>query len=167
LSQCRNWLAQNVPQAELVAVASTAEAARIVQESKDAAAVASREAAIRYGLPILFSNIEDSAHNQTRFAVIGPHDSGRTGSDKTAMMFRIPHSPGSLADLLGVFKQYKVNLTWIESFPTPEAKGEYTFFAECEGHADDAKVKKTLAALQQQSDSLVVMGSFGAAPLID
>ena len=123
LSQCRNWLAKNVPHATLHEVSSTATAAQLAKHEPGAAAVASRQAAVRYGLRILFSNIEDSPHNETRFAVIGPHDSGKTGNDKTAIMFQIPHSPGSLADVLNLFKQNKINLTWIESFPYPSANG--------------------------------------------
>ena len=123
LSQCRNWLGKNLPQATLHEVSSTADAAQLAQREPGAAAVASRQAAVRYGLRILFPNIEDSPHNETRFAVIGPHDAGKTGNDKTAIMFQIPHSPGSLADVLNVFKQNKINLTWIESFPYPSAQG--------------------------------------------
>jgi chorismate mutase/prephenate dehydratase len=167
LSQCRNWLSKNVPQASLHEVTSTAAAAQLVQREPGAAAVASREAAVRYGIRILFSNIEDSPHNETRFAVIGPHDAAKTGNDKTAIMFRIPHSPGSLADILNLFKQGKVNLTWIESFPSAEAKGEYIFFVEFEGHAEDPKVKKTLSGLEGHCEKLSVLGSFPVAPLLE
>jgi chorismate mutase / prephenate dehydratase len=167
LSQCRNWLSKNVPQASLHEVTSTAAAAQLVQREPGAAAVASREAAVRYGLRILFSNIEDSPHNETRFAVIGPHDSARTGNDKTAIMFQIPHSPGSLADILNLFKQNKVNLTWIESFPSAEAKGEYIFFVEFEGHSEDPKVKRALASLEGHCDRLSILGSFPVAPLLE
>jgi len=167
LSQCRNWLSKNVPQATLHEVTSTAAAAQLVQREPGAAAVASREAAVRYGLRILFSDIEDSPHNETRFAVIGPHDAHRTGNDKTAIMFEIPHSPGSLADILNLFKLNKVNLTWIESFPSLEAKGEYIFFVEFEGHTDDAKVKKTLASLEGKCDKISILGSFPIAQLLE
>jgi chorismate mutase/prephenate dehydratase len=167
LSQCRNWLSKNVPQATLHEVTSTAAAAQLVQREPGAAAVASREAAVRYGLRMLFTNIEDSAHNETRFAVIGPHDATRTGADKTAVMFEIPHSPGSLADILNLFKANKVNLTWIESFPSSDAKGEYIFFVEFEGHADDAKVKKALGALEGKCERLSVLGSFPVAQLLE
>ena len=153
LSQCRNWLSKNVPQATLHEVTSTAAAAQLVQREPGAAAVASREAAVRYGLRMLFTNIEDSPHNETRFAVIGPHDATRTGNDKTAVMFEIPHSPGSLADILNLFKANKVNLTWIESFPSSDAKGEYVFFMEFEGHADDPKVKKRSARSMENAKS--------------
>src|SRR5437667_6160566 len=125
LSQCRNWLSKNVPHASLHEVASTATAAELAQREPGAAAVASRQAAVRYGLRILFSDIEDSPYNETRFAVTGMQESAKTGRDKTAVMFRIPHSPGALVDALSVFKQNKLNLTWIESFPAKSAKAEY------------------------------------------
>lgn len=167
LSQCRNWLAKNVPQATLHEVSSTTTAAQFAKSQPGAAAIASREAAVQYGVRILFPNIEDSPHNETRFAVIGPHDAGRSGNDKTAIMFMIPHSPGSLADILNLFKQHKVNLTWIESFPYPSAKGEYVFFVECDGHQEDPKLKKTLAALEGECEKLYVLGSFPVAPLLE
>jgi chorismate mutase/prephenate dehydratase len=107
LSQCRNWLAKNVPQAQLIEVASTATAAELAQREPGAAAVASRQAATRYGLRILFSNIEDYPYNETRFAVIAtqspPHSS--EVPEKTAVMFQVPHRPGALVDALNVFKQ--------------------------------------------------------------
>src|SRR5438874_5921994 len=108
LSQCRNWLSKNVPHATLHEVASTATAAELAQREPGAAAVASRQAAVRYGLRILFEDIEDSPYNETRFAVIGTQECERTGNDKTAIMFKIPHSPGSLVDALGAFKQSKL-----------------------------------------------------------
>src|SRR5205807_6451683 len=71
LSQCRNWLSKNVPHASLHEVASTATAAELAQREPGAAAVASRQAAVRYSLRILFADIEDSPYNATRFPVIG------------------------------------------------------------------------------------------------
>jgi chorismate mutase / prephenate dehydratase len=163
LSQCRNWLSKNLPQASVHPVASTADAATLVQTTPNVAAVASREAAVRYGLGVIAQNIADSPFNETRFAVIAAADSARTGTDKTALMFQISHTPGSLADVLSAFKANKVNLTWIESFPFREVKGEYVFFVDFEGHRDDAKVKKTLAALEELCDSVSVLGSFPMA----
>src|SRR4051794_16351478 len=162
LSQCRNWLSKNLPHASLHEVSSTADAARLVQTEPNVAAVASRQAAVRYGIDILYHNIEDSTFNETRFAVIGPSDSARTGDDKTALMFQTSNSPGALADALVVFKQNKINLTWVESFPYREAKGEYVFFLEMEGHREDPKVKKSLAALENICESVSVLGSFPA-----
>jgi chorismate mutase/prephenate dehydratase len=178
LSQCRNWLAKNVPQALLKEVSSTATAAELAQHEPGAAAVASRQAAVRYGLRILFTDIEDSPHNETRFAVIGQQKSGKTGHDKTTIMFRIPHHPGSLVEALDIFKQNKINLTWIESFPGQRRpsgdsaeeksslkapKPEYLFFVDLEGHVEDPKVKRALQALEQHCQELTILGSFPMA----
>ena len=164
LSQCRNWLAKNLPNARLKEVASTADAARLAKTELGAAAIASREAGVRHGVPLLFADIEDSAHNETRFAVIGFTACQKTGRDKTAIMFQIPHKAGSLYRTLGLFEDAGVNLTWIESFPLRELKGEYTFFVECDGHESEPHVGRAVAALELQCDALTVLGSFPAAP---
>src|SRR5206468_5602694 len=109
--------------------------------------------------------IEDYPFNETRFAVIGHQETARTGRDKTAIMFKVADAPGALVDALNVFKAQKINLTWIESFPSRAAKPEYVFFADFEGHAEDAKVKKALTSLQEESEKLTILGSFPMAPL--
>src|SRR5262249_13969058 len=147
-------------------MSSTSAAVKLVlQEPKRMAAIASRQAAVHYGIRILFADIEDSPHNETRFAVIGHQKAARTGKDKTAVMFRVTHHPGALVDALDVFKQTKVNLTWIESFPAKTPKPEYVFFVDFEGHQDDAKISRTLKALQEKCDEVNVLGSFPMAEL--
>src|SRR3954468_114748 len=89
LSQCRNWLSRHMPTAELHEVASTAEAARRVQDDATSAAVASAQAAANYELPVLVPNIEDNRDNITRFAIIATTTAARTGEDKTALMLEI------------------------------------------------------------------------------
>ncbi|MFO0879223.1 MAG: prephenate dehydratase [Gemmataceae bacterium] len=166
LSQCRNWLAKNVPHALLKDVSSTAIAAELSQREPGAAAVASRQAAVRYGLRILFSQIEDSPHNETRFAVIGHHKAGRTSNDKTGIMFRLPHNPGSLVEALDVFRQNKINLTWIESYPAQTPRPEYLFFIDFEGHQEDPKVAKALKSLGEHCQELTVLGSYPMAKAV-
>ncbi|MBI3408152.1 MAG: prephenate dehydratase [Planctomycetes bacterium] len=163
LAQCRNWLSKNLPHADVKDVSSTAVAAQLAQQEPGAAAVASRQAAVKYGLRILFSDIEDYPHNETRFAVIGHQECGRTGSDKTALMFRVPHNPGSLVHALEIFKSNKLNLTWIESFPAKMGQQDYMFFVDFEGHIEDPKVKRALTALENESEQLVILGSFPIA----
>jgi chorismate mutase/prephenate dehydratase len=163
LSQCRNWLSKNVPHASLHEVASTATAAELAQREPGAAAVASRQAAVRFGLRILFTDIEDSPFNETRFAVIGMQECPKTGHDKTALMFRVPHNPGSLVEALNVFKENKLNLTWIESFPAKSAKSEYVFFVDFEGHPEDPKVKRALTALEDRCEEISILGSYPVA----
>ncbi|MBY0227853.1 MAG: prephenate dehydratase [Gemmataceae bacterium] len=165
LSQCRNWLSKNVPHAKLADVGSTAIAAELASREPGAAAVASREAAVRYGLRVLFDRIEDMPNNETRFAVIGHHRAEKTGKDKTAVMFRLPHNPGALVDALAVFKANKINLTWIESYPaqSASAKPEYLFFVDFEGHIEEARIEKAVKAIEAQASELHVLGAFPQA----
>lgn len=167
LAQCRNWLSKNLPHADLKEVSSTAVAAKLAQAEPGAAAVASRQAAVNYGLRILFSDIEDYPHNETRFAIVGHQEAARSGMDKTALMFKVPHHPGSLVEALDVFKSNKLNLTWIESFPAKSESGrsEYMFFVDFEGHVEDPKVKRALSNLETHCEQLVVLGAFPIATI--
>jgi len=163
LSQCREWLAKNLPQAKPIEMTSTAIAAQIAADKPGAAAIASLEAGAHYGLAVIDGNIEDNKNNVTRFAVIGGEVPHRTGRDKTALMFEIPHKPGSLADAMLVFKRGRLNLTWIESFPMPNSKNEYLFFVELEGHQADSRVKRALDALRRKTARLELLGSYPQA----
>jgi chorismate mutase/prephenate dehydratase len=167
LSQCRNWLARNVPQARTIEMTSTAAAAELAAQRQGAAAIASHEAGVNYGLDVIAANIEDNPNNVTRFAIIGGESPARTGRDKTSLMFELPHKPGALADATMIFKKANLNLTWIESFPMPATKSEYLFFIEVEGHANDAKVKKALAALQRKTVRLEVLGAYERTEPVD
>ena len=163
LSQCREWLATHLPAARTVEMTSTAAAAQLAADRDGTAAVASREAAITYGLDLIAENIEDRTNNITRFAVIGDRAPQRTGKDKTSLLFEIAHRPGSLADTMAVFKKAKINLTWIESFPVPEERTGYLFFVEMEGHQNDARVKKAIAVLSRRTLRLEILGSYPRA----
>src|SRR5260370_6424031 len=118
LSQCRTWLSKNMPQAHLIPVSSTSVAAQTALREEGAAAVASREAAVRYGLRILFCDIEDSPSNETRFAVIGLQESFRGSQRKTAVAFPVPPNPSPVCRAPNNIKQKKENLTLVWIFPT-------------------------------------------------
>lgn len=160
LSQCRNWLAKHLPLARTIEVTSTGAAAQLAQDKRGAAAIASRQAGVHYGLDVLAEEIEDNRSNRTRFAVISQHTGPRSGHDKTALMFEIEHRPGRLAEAIGVFKRNGLNLTWIESFPINRPEGGYMFFAELEGHEHDKAVLRTIASLQRKTVRFEVLGSY-------
>ncbi len=167
LSQCRNWLAKHMPGARTIEVTSTSTAAQLARDKPGAAAVASRQAGTHYGLNVLAEHIEDNPANLTRFAVIGQDPVKRTSKDKTAVMFQIEHKPGSLADAMGIFKRNRLNLTWIESFPTSGPQGSYLFFVEMEGHENDQRIKRAIASLERKAVRLEVLGSYAASPPVE
>ncbi len=160
ISQCRAWLAKHLPDVRTNEISSTAAAARLAKKKEGTAAIASRQAGVNNGLSVIASKIEDNPDNVTRFAVIGDHSSPRSGNDKTAVMFGLPHKPGTLADVLAIFKSNRLNMTWIESFPLPGTKNEYLFFVELQGHETDLKVRRALDALETLATRLDVLGSF-------
>jgi chorismate mutase/prephenate dehydratase len=166
LSQCRNWLARHLPNARLVELTSTSAAAETAAKTPHAAAIASRQAGVHYGLNVLAEDIEDVAGNTTRFAVIGHADASRTGRDKTSLMLEIEHKPGGLADALAIPKKQKLNLTWIESFPMPGEERGYIFFVEFEGHRDDLRVRRAISSLEKRCKRVVILGSYAAAAAV-
>jgi len=160
LGQCRQWLETHLPELRVVETPSTAEAARRARETPHAVAIASRLAASLYGLDILESRIEDTAHNYTRFLVIGTTEPQPTGHDKTSIMFSIKDRVGALHDMLVPFKRYRINMTKIESRPTRQRAWEYIFFVDFLGHRSDARVQHALQLLERSCAFLKILGSY-------
>lgn len=167
LSQCREWLAKHLPFAETAHTTSTTAAAQRASTEAGAAAIASKQAGRHFGLNVLDSKIEDFSENVTRFAVIGNVDTKPGRTSRTAIMFELPHEPGSLADAMAVFKRAKLNLTWIESFPKPDTPKEYVFFVEVQGHQDNKPVSNALRGLRKQTDRLECLGSYPVTGIIE
>lgn len=162
LSQCRHWLATNVPQAQHKEVGSTTTAVQLAKQEPNAAAIASRQAGIAYDLNIVCADIEDQENNITRFAVIGHQMAERSGNDKTMIMLQITDKPGALCDALTMFKKNRINMSWIESFPAKNDGKiqEYVFFVDLAGHLNEARIKRTLAALEKKCQRVVILGTF-------
>jgi len=160
LSQCRNWLIKHLPAARTIEVTSTSMAAQLAKEKPGAAAIASVQAGVHYGLDVLAERIEDNSSNITRFAIIGAASAPRSGNDRTAMLFQVEHRPGSLVDALAIFRRNRLNMTWIESFPIPESNRKYWFFVELEGHESDSRVRRAVATLGKKAVRLEILGSF-------
>jgi chorismate mutase/prephenate dehydratase len=158
--QCRGWLAKNLPQADLVAVGSTTEAALLASRIDGTGAIASSMAAELYHLNVLNPAIEDNPQNQTRFLVLGRESARPTGRDKTSLLFSVQHKAGALVEVLEVLRQFGISMTKIESHPSPTKSWEYFFFVDVEGHAEDENVAAALQAAREHTRELAVLGSF-------
>ncbi len=163
LSQCREWLRRNLPGVELLPVSSNAEAARRVRNAPEAAAIASLSAAEIYGIPALFSNIEDQPDNTTRFLVIGRDRFTPSGDDKTTLLLTGDEGPGLLHALLAPLAAHGLNMTRIESRPAPGRKWSYVFFIDVDGHADEDPLKSALAEMKQVGGEARLLGSYPRA----
>jgi chorismate mutase / prephenate dehydratase len=160
IAQSRNWIEDNLPNAQLFEVASTSVASGLVSKTSGSAAIASKLAASLFKLNILASNIEDKADNMTRFLVIGRSFPETSGDDKTSILFSIKDRVGGLYDMLIPFKKNGINLTKIESRPSKRKAWEYIFFVDFIGHVKNQKVKKALDELAGKCQYLKVLGSY-------
>ena len=165
LAQCHEWLNAHLPDAERVAVASNAEAARRAAEEPGSAAVAGDMAAEHYGLAILAANIEDEPNNTTRFLVLGDYEPKSTGRDKTSLVLSARNRAGAVYEMLTPFAKRGVSMTKFESRPSRVALWEYLFFVDIEGHRDDANVAAALAEVAKIAGFLKVLGSYPMAVL--
>lgn len=163
LGQCRRWLEHYLPGAELVAVSSNAEAARLATQTPDSAAIAGEMAADLYDLNLLERNIEDEPDNTTRFLVIGRLQVGITGRDKTTLLISTGNQPGALHRALAPFAEHGISMSKIESRPSRRGAWDYVFFIDVEGHQDDTEVAAALRAAQTQVSFFKVLGSYPRA----
>lgn len=167
-AQCRNWLATQYPNAKQIPAESTAAAARqvvdeyLVDPKCGAAAIGSALAGEIYGLHPLFQAIEDRQSNVTRFLILSKEETEMSKNDKTSIMFTADHRPGSLVDVLSVFKRNQINLSHIEKRPSREENWDYTFFIEIDGHQKDAKIAGVVGEARAHCTNLTVLGSFPA-----
>lgn len=158
--QCRHWLHKNMPGVELVPIESTSKAANKASKEKHSAAIASSLAAKTYGLKLVKTNIQDIAHNATRFLVIAKQDVPATGNDRTTILFSIKDKVGALHAMLTPFYKNKINLTKIESRPSKKRAWDYYFFVDFKGHRSDKSVKLALSQLENMCKYLKVVGSY-------
>ncbi len=163
LAQCHEWLNRILPDVPRISVASNAAAAQKAAEEAGAAAIAGEAAAVRYQLPKLAENIEDDPNNTTRFLVLGRHDAGPSGRDKTSLIMSAPNRTGALHFLLEPFVHAGVSMTRLESRPAKNALWEYVFFVDIDGHRDDAAVGAALAELRERAAYVKVLGSYPLA----
>jgi chorismate mutase/prephenate dehydratase len=160
LAQCQGWLRQNLPDASLVEVQSTATAAQRVANDSQGAAIGSSLAAGVYGLNIFSEGIEDNPSNTTRFLVIGEGENRATGRDKTSILFATSHTPGALYNSLKPFADRQINMMKIESHPARDTLWEYLFFVDLAGHAKDEGIRECLKDLEKKTAHLKVLGSY-------
>ena len=161
-AQCRIFLAGKCAGCEIIAANSTAEAVKkLVSSESDTAAIGTKIAASIYDLEILFSDIEDSKENKTRFVIIGTIIPPKTGNDKTSIVcFLKKDKPGSLFNILKEFAERNINLTRLESRPAKKDLGDYVFMIDMEGHIHDKTIYEAIESLRNKVYLVKILGSY-------
>ena len=163
LAQCQDFIHNELPRnLNIIEASSTAEAARSLENyNLTYAAIGSEKTAEVYNLNILRENINDDKSNQTRFILIGDYETEPTGDDKTTLMFTAANRPGALMEILNVFYQNNINLSYISSRPSKHDFGDYIFIVNFDGHIKNPKILETIRQVKEKSTSMKFMGSYG------
>lgn len=166
LGQCRKFISEH--KLKTINAVDTAGSAREVAEKgdKSVAAIASRFAAEVYGLDILASNIEDAAHNTTRFLVISKsaeEPAADAGKVKTTFVFRVRNVPAALYKAMGGFATNGVNMTKLESYMLDGSFTATQFYADIEGRPTDLSVRLAFEELAFFTDHFRVLGVYKAS----
>jgi prephenate dehydratase len=165
LGQCRGTLRR----LNLVPVvgADTAGSARQIAEAADLTrgAIASRLAGEIYGLELLAENIEDEAHNTTRFVVLAREAvwAPTGGLVVTTFVFRVRNVPAALYKALGGFATNGLNMTKLESYQLNGSFAATQFYADVEGHPDERSLELALEELAFFSDEVRILGVYPGA----
>lgn len=165
LMQCRDFL-QKHPQIKVVEGEDTARSAEIIKENHltGHAAICSKDAARHYGMKILAEGIETNKRNFTRFLVVADpwvadEALRHTDINKASIVFTLPHSEGSLSQVLSILSFYNINLTKIQSLPIIGREWEYQFYVDV-AFKDYLRYKQAMAAITPLTKELKTLGEY-------
>lgn len=149
------------PEIKLIEWSDTASSAQKIAQEKlvNAAAIASEYAAELYGLEIIAPHIETHKRNYTRFFIIERCARDEAENNTAAICFELGHKPGSLVDVLSVFKQESINLTKIQSLPILGKPYEYSFYVDLEW-SDRKKYDRALNTILKIVSNLSILGEY-------
>ena len=165
LAQCQQFLKRH-PNLKVVEADDTAKSAEIIKKEnkRGHAAICSQYAAELYGMKVLEESIETNKHNFTRFLVVADPwiaDDLRKHSkvNKANIVFSLPHSEGSLSQVLSIFSFYKINLTKIQSLPIIGREWEYLFYVDVIFN-DYLRFRQSIDAVSPLTKELKVLGEY-------
>lgn len=165
LMQCRDFLNKH-PHIKVVEGEDTARSAEAIGQEQlhGHAAICSATAARLYGLKVLEQGIETNKHNFTRFLVVADAwlaDELRAGEgiNKASLVFSLPHTEGSLSQVLSIFSFYKINLTKIQSLPIIGREWEYLFYVDL-AFGDYVRYRQSITAIEPLTKELKTLGEY-------
>lgn len=132
IEQCRKFF-RKYPDILLIEGKDTAQVAKEIHDKKltNIAAIASKNAAMIYGLDIIYDEIQTNKANYTRFVIVSKKgENAKLDYNKASLRFTLGHEIGSLLKILQIFKDYDINMTKIQSLPIVEKPWEYAFFTD-------------------------------------
>ncbi len=167
LMQCRDFLNRH-PRIKVVEGEDTALSAETIKREnlKGHAAICSKAAAERYGMKVLQEGIETNKHNFTRFLVVADpwqvdeiQRHTHPEINKASIVFTLPHTEGSLSQVLSILSFYRINLTKIQSLPIIGQEWEYQFYVDVV-FDNILRYKQAIAAITPLTKELKILGEY-------
>ncbi len=159
-AHCQRFLASELPGAQVLDVKTPIGACQLAAADPRAAVLVHEGFMAEFSLETVKRNVRDDGDERVRYAVVGTRPSSRTGSDLTGLVVAVNDSPGALHEILKQFAERGVNLTKIQSRPTPGENWQYLFFIEVEGHATDRAIIGAIEEVRRLSKFFKVLGSY-------
>ncbi len=157
LAQCSQFIRENKWDG-LESLNTAFAAEEVSQGDHNLAAIATEDAAEAYGLEILEREITDVNQNQTRFVVVRRNLQLSQDAHILSLLLRLPHSAGSLGQVLSVFSDHKINMTKIQSSPIPRNPWEYYFYVDLQVQPSHEKILDLLYHLQHECTEMRLLG---------
>lgn len=162
LGKCQEFIKHELPlHLNIIENTTMAECARNLSNyNLTYGSIGNRKTAETYRLNILKENINDDKTNRTRYILFGNYETPVTGNDKTAIAFATNNTPGALLEILKIFLENDINLTYISSQPSKDDMEEYIFIINFKGHIKDEKVAKVLNMIKTKTIFYRFLGSY-------
>ncbi len=161
LNQCQKFFRKN-PHINQITHEDTAGAVMMIKNKKmeKAAAIASLNTAKDQKMKIIRKNIQDQKNNYTRFLVIKKKSPSNSKANKTTLVIKVVHKPGTLYQALGCFADQNINLVNIESRPILDKTWHYTFFIDLEANHLDSKFLQAIKEIKSHGSKVRILGSY-------
>ena len=159
--QCREFIANHIPNAQQIPMSSNGEAVKKIKKIKNAVAISSQLSSEIHQVPIFQKKIEDLKNNYTRFVVLSKK--GVTYSsrfDKTSFLLSIENKAGKLKRVLQDFEKQQINIVKLESRPSRKKAFDYFFFIDVEGHCEERRLIKAIEKLKSNTLLIKLLGSY-------
>ena len=162
ISKCQNFLNEELPRNYyLIESPSMIESAYSLRNyNLTYASIGNRKIAQSCMLNILKENINDDKNNRTKYIVIGDYETTQSVNDKTTVALTIGHAPGALLNILKVFAQNNINLTYISSQISKKDPNEYIFIITFDGHVEKSNIMNAISEIKPHTSFFRYLGSY-------
>lgn len=162
LGKCQDFIKKEMPlHLNIIENTTMSECARnLANYNLTYGSIGNRKTAETYHLNILKENINDDKTNRTRYILIGNFETPVTDNDKTTVAFAVNDEPGALLEILKIFLENDINLTYISSQPSKDDMEEYIFVVNFNGHCKEQRIYDVLNKIKSRTIFYRFLGSY-------